>query len=80
MVRETSILILHVDERLIPTTLKPHEEVNSGRVITSTRNAFEAGRDDPKKVFNDEDFNAQYGRIQKVSSADIISHSHPPVR
>jgi hypothetical protein len=60
VVRETPIPTPHADERLVPTILKPYEEVNNGRVITSTRNAFEAGRDDREKVFNDEDFNARY--------------------
>jgi len=46
VVRETPIQTPHADERLVPTTLKPYEEANNGRVITSTRNAFEAGRDD----------------------------------
>jgi len=59
IIRETPIPIPYADERLVPTTLKPYEEVNNGRVITSTRNAFEAGRDD-HEVFNDEDFNARY--------------------
>ena len=44
--RETPIPTPHADERLVPTTLKAYEEVNNGRVITSTRSAFEAGRDD----------------------------------
>jgi hypothetical protein len=45
-VRETPIPIPHADERPVPTTLKPYEEAKKGRVITSTRNAFDAGRDD----------------------------------
>lgn len=66
MVRETPIPTPHADERLVPTTLKPYEEVNNGREITSTRNAFEAGRDDREKVFiDDEDFNARYWKIQE---------------
>jgi hypothetical protein len=48
LVRETPIPTPYADERLILITLKPYKEVNNGRVITSTRNAFEAGRDDPR--------------------------------
>jgi len=64
-VREIRISILYVDERLVSTTLKPYEEVNNGCVVISTRNAFEAGRGEREKVFNDEDFNARYCKIQK---------------
>jgi hypothetical protein len=44
VVRETPIPTPHADERFVPTTLKPYEEVHNWRVITSTRNAFEAGK------------------------------------
>jgi hypothetical protein len=60
VVRETPIPIPHANERLVPTTLKPYEKVNNGRVIILTKNAFEAGRDDREKVFSDEDFNVRY--------------------
>jgi hypothetical protein len=46
VVREIPIPTPHADERLVPTTLKPCEEVNNGRVIILTRTVFEAGRDD----------------------------------
>jgi hypothetical protein len=46
VVREIPIPTPHADERLVPTTLKPCEEVNNGRVITLTRTVVEAGRDD----------------------------------
>ena len=54
MVRETPIEHHTRMKDSYPQLLKPYEEVNNRSVIASTRNAFEAGRDDREKVFNGE--------------------------
>lgn len=52
--RETPIPTPHADKILVYTTLKPYEEVNNGRVISSTRNALEVGSEKVFNVFDDE--------------------------